>query len=98
MLNFLKFMYVAEVYNCYILILLFSNEHFKPNLRVVAPTEQALGFFQGKNARNWPILGIKKAGKPPKIEKIKKYRRFVLFGSQPTKKNLEQLILKKKSL
>ena len=87
---------MVEVYNCYILILLFPKEHFKPNLRVVAHTQQILGFFSGKIARKGPILGTKKAGEPPKIEKIKKYLRFVLFGSQPTKKNLVQLILKKK--
>ena len=87
---------MVEVYNCYILILLFSKEHFKPNLRVVAPAQQVLGFFSGKIAQKGPISGIKKAGEPPKIEKIKKYLRFVLFGSQLTKKNLEKLILKKK--
>ena len=78
---------MIELYNCNIVILLFSKEHFKPDLRVVAPTQQVLGFFSKQNCRNWHFLGIKKAGEPPKIEKIKKYFRFMLFRSQPTKKN-----------
>ena len=39
---------MIELYHCYILILLFSKEHFGPNLRAVAPTQQVLGFFSGK--------------------------------------------------
>ena len=35
---------MVELYNCYIPILLFSKEHFEPNLRVVAPTHLDLEF------------------------------------------------------
>ena len=40
---------MTELYHCYIPILLFSTEHFGPNLRVLTPTQQVLGFFFRQN-------------------------------------------------
>ena len=90
------FLCMIELYSCYILILLYSKEHFEPDLRVVAPTQQVLGFFFKQNCQKWAHFGHKKAGEQPKIEKIKEYLRFMLFRYQPTKKNCELLILRKK--
>ena len=47
--DFVKFMCMVQLYNCYILILLFSKKHIGPNLRVLAQRIHVIGFYIRQN-------------------------------------------------
>ena len=89
---------MIEVYNCYILILLFSKEHFKLNLRVVAPTQQVLGFFFRQNCPKRAHFGHKKGRRTDKNWKNQKISQICVIWVPTDQKKFSSANFEKKGL